>query len=458
VVVSELPPDTVIYYKAVLEYSGTPVSTTETSTRTNPAPTLSVTAESIYSEGIFLIVQINANGQIVDDFRVEYYTPTSHDWSIARGYEASPNIFHVNITGLTPETPVHFQAVLAYQTHVATRQVMTEESTITTNALPAIQVIGQNVGFDQADILVEIKPNNNPIYASWLEYQFPEISDEWKNGFGTGEVDESFVVHLTHLSPGQTILSRGVLSYATGGEINSKTIHSDDVIIKTNSISTGDSQATYNAKSKTVDYQLSGLFRYTKRTASDFTHRDLGFVWSENSNPVLDSSSHQLSLGGASLPVDDTDASYSFNTTIIGLSTGKTYYFRAYVIGENDVVYYGDVKTCFLPTTTIAPESTTTKETSGQSETATQETTSGETSSSGSDSQPSTATTMATSETGSTSADPTVTQSTSSSEHADQNGFLSGSSPIQLLILGIIALAFVGIAVLLFLIYKKKKT
>ena len=403
IIIGDLPSDTEIRFKAVLTYPAGSITTSEASARTALVPSISVSSQSVYSEGIFLIVQIDLQGHVMDDWRIEYYTETSADWSIVRGSKVGTNIYHVNITGISPQTPVHFLGALDYQTNIARRSILTDEFSTTTNSLPLIRAVEQGIGFDQADIFVEIEPNNNPIYTSWFEYQVPDISNEWTVVGGTGNVDESFAVHLADLSPGQTVIFRSSLSYSTGGEIIAKSIDSDTSVIRTNSILSGDYQLNYNATDKTVDYILNGTFNYTKRNPADFTHLDLGFVWSENANPQIGQDSHQLSLGGDSLPVHQTCEAYPFLATAMGLKTGKTYYYRAYVIGKNGQIYYGDARSCFLPTMTRAPEPSITKAATAPSESSIVATASDPVSPSDRDSQPTPDLTSATTSAGSES-------------------------------------------------------
>ena len=358
VVVAGLPPDTPIHYRVVLAHNSGSVATAETETRTDPLPTMSVSLTHTYSEGLSLTIRVSPNGNNVRDVRIEYYTPTSNDWSIATGEEVSENVYHVSISDLSPQTLVHYWGAMHCLTHQDMRYIAQPESEVMTNTLPAIRVIEKMIGFNKANIMMEVMPNNNPIYTSYLEYQLPEINVEWKTYANPDPDMDSFIAYLTNLSPNQTVHFRGGLTYMTGGLNISKVIQSDTYVIKTNSVSTGDYQPEVKADKSTVNYRLNGTFMYSKRNPDDFTHFDLGFIWSENANPILNSSSHQLSLGWSSLPVDYTDASFAFSASATGLRTGTTYYYRSYVIGENNQIFYGNVKTCFLPKMTPGPTPT----------------------------------------------------------------------------------------------------
>ncbi|MCK9252591.1 MAG: hypothetical protein M0P55_07520 [Clostridiales bacterium] len=354
VVISELPPDTDIHYWAVLDYSDGSITTEESVTRTNALPVAHAQPSLVFCEGLTINIDVQPNGNTISAVSLRYRLSDASDW-VTVECKKYLDLYVASINGLMPEDVIRYVGVINYLTHQGVRTIETPEADVQTNALPTIMLENSRLGFDQAELTMEIDPNNSSIYSSWFEYKLSDTRSDWVPLNGIQQSDHVFIAQVPDLNPGQIIYYRAGLSYMTGGVITSKVVQTDTFEIKTFSVLTGDCIGQTDPVWKTVNYTFNGIFNYTKYQAADQTHFDLGFVWSTFATPSLNSQTNKISLGKVDLALGVSDAAYSFSKLVTGLELGTKYYYRAYVVGTDGRAFYGEVHSCWTPSPSPEP-------------------------------------------------------------------------------------------------------
>jgi hypothetical protein len=342
-----LQPGTVIQYHGYVTYRAggnviKEIRTADATTSTNLLPVITINVIAVDYESATVQADIATNGNTISGSGILFkYDDTIHTITFNESHKVSPNRYRVVIPGLSAEDFIQIRGVLSYQVRTAVqgdiwKEIQGETQSVWTKKPPEYRIVVTNVDFNHVAFTMEVKTNGNPIEKTVFERRF-YTNETWiletQTGGSSWGLSFSVVPGIT------TVFYRGYLICQTG--MAKREFSVDEALVDIYTIHTKASwyQWYYNKTAKKGDLEVFGAIRAYKVSTDDISYLDKGFVWAENSEPVL-AKDHVLSLGAEDLP----DETVALSVKIRDIPVGRTIYYRAYAVSENGKVYYGHVE------------------------------------------------------------------------------------------------------------------
>lgn len=171
VVVSNLPPEQTIHYRAYLVYnSGATTITTDIAvTQTKALPEINITISQVDTESITFSIVFIANGNKLEMKTFESQLPGG-EWI---PHTTDTDNMMVGHMGLQPGTTIHYRGSVTYIAGGgATKELRTPEMSASTNLLPVITVSVTALDYESMTVQADIDTNGNTITNSGLVYKF----------------------------------------------------------------------------------------------------------------------------------------------------------------------------------------------------------------------------------------------------------------------------------------------